>query len=208
MPTRLLDVADPDRLRLICGQQVGAGNYVALSHCWGELSNEENQRYCTTEKNIDRRGEGFKIDELPKTFQHAVEAARGLRVQYLWIDSLCIIQGDAGDWDQESKRMEGVYASAYCTLAATSAVNSKSGFLERSVHSEYVHVQDNLGQRFYACPDTEDFNNDVEKAELNTRAWVMQERLLSCRTIHFSAKQTYWECGEGVYCENLTRLKR
>ncbi|KAH9222010.1 hypothetical protein DL95DRAFT_381310, partial [Leptodontidium sp. 2 PMI_412] len=53
----------------------------------------------------------------------------------------------------------------------------------------------------------DDFNNDVEKAELNTRAWVMQERVLSGRTIHFSANQTYFECGDGVRCENLTMMK-
>lgn len=35
----------------------------------------------------------------------------------------------------------------------------------------------------------------------------MQERVLSRRTIHFSANQTYFECGTGVYCENLTRLE-
>jgi hypothetical protein len=171
IPTRLLNVADPENLRLISGEQIGVGNYVALSHCWGKLTDEEKQRYCTTKQNIDRRREGFKIDELPKTFQHAVEAARGLSVQYLWIDSLCIVQEDEEDWKQESKRMEDVYASAYCTFAATSAVNSKSGFVERSVNIEYVYVQDNPGQRFYVCPVTEDFDNDVEKAELNTRAW-------------------------------------
>jgi hypothetical protein len=60
----------------------------------------------------------------------------------------------------------------------------------------------------YVCEDVEDFDNDVENAVLNTRGWVLQERVLSCRTIHFSKNHTYWECGEGVHCENLTRLER
>jgi hypothetical protein len=51
-------------------------------------------------------------------------------VEYLWIDSLCIIQGENGNWKQESKRMQDVYTSAYCTVAATSAIDSNSGFFE------------------------------------------------------------------------------
>ena len=104
--------------------------------------------------------------------------------------------------------MEKVFSLAYCTIAATSAVHSKAGFLKRNISTEYVLVQDTSGRRFYICTGMDDFNNDIEKAQLNTRAWVMQERVLSRRTIHFSANQIYWECGEGVYCENLTRLKR
>lgn len=104
--------------------------------------------------------------------------------------------------------MEGVFASAYCTIAATLAVDSEAGFFERKVSSEYVYAQAASGRRFYACADTDDFDNHVEKAPLNTRAWVMQERVLSRRTIRFSDKQIFWECGKGVYCETLTRLER
>ncbi|CAI6096506.1 unnamed protein product [Clonostachys chloroleuca] len=104
--------------------------------------------------------------------------------------------------------MEDVYTSAYCTLAAISAVNSSSGFLERTINSEYICVQDDSGRRVYVCTNTADFDTDVEGAQRNTRVWVMQERFLSCRTIHFGAHQAYWECGEGVYCEDLTRLTR
>jgi hypothetical protein len=60
-----------------------------------------------------------------------VEVTRALGIQFLWIDSLCIIQDDPEDWERESKRMEKVFASAYCTIAATSAKNSSEGFLRR-----------------------------------------------------------------------------
>jgi hypothetical protein len=217
LPTRLLYVGDPDDpgydpnvLRLDCATQIDGGKYIALSHCWGELPIEDKKQFCTTWDNIIRRLEGFSISDLPKTFQDAVEVTRELRIPYLWIDSLCIIQYEDNkkDWKLESGRMEKVFSLAYCTIAATSAAHSKAGFLERNVSTEYVLVQDDLGRRFYICTGMDDFNNNVEKARLNTRAWVMQERVLSRRTIHFSNNQIYWECGEGVYCENLTRLKR
>ena len=217
LPTRLLYVGDPDDpdynpnvLRLNYNTEINGGKYIALSHCWGELPIEDKKQFCTTQGNIVQRLRGFSISDLPKTFQDAVKVTRELRVLYLWIDSLCIIQYEDNeeDWKLECGRMEKAFSLAYCTIAATSAVHSKAGFLKRNVSTEYVLVQDASGRRFYICTGMDDFDNDVEKARLNTRAWVMQERVLSRRTIHFSNNQTYWECGEGVYCENLTRLKR
>jgi hypothetical protein len=54
----------------------------------------------------------------------------------------------------------------------------------------------------------DNFEKNVEQAELNKQAWVIQERILAKQTIHFSTSHAYWECGEGVYCENLTMMKR
>ncbi|KAH7111797.1 heterokaryon incompatibility protein-domain-containing protein [Dendryphion nanum] len=215
-PTRVLYVGDPkdsgyasDFMRLVCASETSRQEYVALSHCWGNLSVEEKKGFCTTKENCPQRRIGFKLSGLPKTFQDAVKVTRELGILYLWIDSLCIIQyGDNGeDWKKESDRMESVFSAAYCTIAATAAVDSKAGFLERDISPEHVYVQDASGNQFYISTDIDDFDNDVGKAQLNTRAWVMQEGVLARRTIHFSANQTYWECGEGVYCENLTQLK-
>tara|TARA_R110002003_G_scaffold572_10_gene20540 strand:- start:2268 stop:2927 length:660 start_codon:yes stop_codon:yes gene_type:complete len=219
LPTRVLYVGDPkdsgynpEFVCLVCASETSRQEYLALSHCWGELSDEEkeNKTYCTTQDNIDRRRGGFSLSELPMTFQDAVKVTRELGVLYLWIDSLCIIQsGDNGkDWRSESGRMESVFSQAYCTIAATAAINSNSGFLERDISTEFVYVQDASGKQFYISTDIDDFDKDVGEAKLNTRAWVMQEGVLARRTIHFSANQTYWECGKGVYCENLTKLKR
>ena len=210
LPTRLLYVGDPnpDVLRLYCPKKNNRVKYVALSHCWGKLTDENKRQFCTTNDNIKARINGFSFSELPRTFRDAVRVTRELGIQYLWIDSLCIIQWNKKDWEHESKRMEGVFTSAYCTIAATSVVNSDTGFLERNISSDYIYIQDASGRPFYVCTDIDDFDNHVEKARLNTRAWAMQERVLSRRTIHFSANQTYFECGEGVYCENMTRLKR
>lgn len=217
LPTRLLWVGDPDNqdcnldvLRLDTTKDINGANYVALSHCWGKLPTEVKKHFCTTSDNISRRERGFSFWEVPKTFQDAIEVTRELRIPYIWIDSLCIIQyGDNGeDWKREAGRMEEVFSGAYCTIAATSASNSYAGFLQPHREHGYFHAQDTSGNRFYICAGRDDFENDVEKALLNTRAWVMQERVLSRRTIHFSANQVYWECGEGVYSENLTRLER
>jgi hypothetical protein len=200
---------DAEVLRLYVPQEKEGVKYTALSHRWGnDPPSEGDPRHCTTNGNIDARLSGFRLSELPKTFQDAVRVTQELGIEYLWIDSLCIIQWNAEDWEREAGRMEDVFASAHCTIAATSAADSKAGFLARNTSTEYVRVQDAAGNQVYICAHMDDFEKDVEQAELNKRAWVMQERVLAKRTIHFSANQTYWECGEGVHCENLTKMKR
>jgi hypothetical protein len=210
IPSRLLYVgpANTDTLRLCCSNKNKTLRYVALSHCWGMITEAEKRQFCTTDENINARQNGFDISELPKTFRDAVRVTQNLDIRYLWIDSLCIIQGNENDWKFEAKRMQDVYSGAYCTIAATSAVDSKAGFLERSVCSDYIHIQDTSGKQFYVCTEVDDFDNDVENAPLNKRAWVLQERVLSRRTIHFSANQVYFECGDGVWCESFTKLRR
>ncbi|MBE3045186.1 HET domain-containing protein [Candidatus Bathyarchaeota archaeon] len=95
LPTRVIDVNyQDDKVRVIetKGQQ---GRYVSLSHCWGDdklmntkLSAQTFDEYTT---------EGISLDTFPRTFQDAIEVTRNLGIPYLWIDSMCIIQGDAQD---------------------------------------------------------------------------------------------------------------
>lgn len=80
---------------------------------------------------------------------------------------------------QESEYMQDIYTLAYYTVTATSVENSHSRFLKRNLKDEYLHVQDNQGQIVFIYTSIADFDVEVNKALLNTRAWVMQERFLS-----------------------------
>jgi hypothetical protein len=202
LPTRLLDTEpshDPSNIRLHVVEKADDYRYLALSHRWAE-SKELMQR--TLKENVEQRMGGFNLDDLPQTFQDAIQVARELGIKYIWIDSLCIIQDDTADWEQESTRMHGIYASAYCTIAATPSpdpnADPSAGFLGRLVPNEGLLLQDELGQVKYVSTNVADFEKDVKHGELSKRAWVMQERCLSSRTIHFTHTQVYGECGEGV----------
>jgi Heterokaryon incompatibility protein (HET) len=208
--TRLLFVGNlnTDILSICTTTQLGDKDYVALSHCWGNLSEEEKRKVCTTVENFRSRQKGFRINDLPRSFRDAIQVTRELGQQYLWIDSLCILQDDKKDWEHEAKHMEDVFSSAYCVIAASSACSSREGFLQRDIGCRYVQITDASGRRIYVCADMDDFEDDVNKSRLNTRGWVLQERALSRRTVHFTTKCTYWECGGGVFCENLNALQR
>ncbi|KAK4443766.1 hypothetical protein QBC34DRAFT_262980, partial [Podospora aff. communis PSN243] len=61
---------------------------------------------------------GIPVDSLPRTFQHAIAVVRSLGMQYLWIDSLCIVQDSGGaDWEVESSLMASVYGYASVNVA-------------------------------------------------------------------------------------------
>lgn len=138
LPTRLIhvDAYTPDSLdvRLLHRSSVPPGSkYNALSYCRGD-----HRPSCITfSSNIQRQIERISWSALPATFQHAVDFTRSLGVQYLWIDSVCIIQQEPGkfcevaerDWAEESATMFHVYKNAYVTLAALYGYDSQSSTL-------------------------------------------------------------------------------
>lgn len=145
---------------------------------------------------------------LPLTFQHAVAITRDLGVEYLWIDSICIIQGEDGDFKYEASRMEDVFSNAYCVLAACSALGQHDGFLKERHQRQSLLLQQSGNPPVFVCEFIDDFHHDVLESNLSRRGWVLQERALARRTIYFTDKQTYWECGEGVRSETMTRMHK
>lgn len=215
LPTRLIDVGtsqDPI-LRLVETQHevVHGTRYIALSHPWGDTNAYET--FVTLRNDESKAGHDiarFKVsipyNELPKTFKHAVDSARNLNIRYLWIDSICIIQGNDGDFPEEAKKMEDVYSGAYCVIAASRAIDQRDGFLGARPPRQYVTFQPE--KPFYVCRTIDHFNDDVIMGPLNQRGWVLQERALARRTMYFTKNQTYFECGNGVRCETLTRMHK
>ncbi|MCJ1461965.1 hypothetical protein MMC07_000565 [Pseudocyphellaria aurata] len=203
LPTRVIDVGPIDgskEPRLLCGPGK-SGQYATLSHCWGNTVTVQ-----TTTKTLRAHETQIPLAGLHKTFRDAVIIARNLKLQYLWIDSLCIIQDDWKDWEAESSMMADVYSNSAVTIAASSAKNSLAGcFFPRdpsppiafdypsaTCPSRSVYVRRQL-KRFY---------QEVNDGPLNQRAWVFQERLLSPRILHYCQDQLHWECEETCLSED------
>ncbi|RSL99222.1 hypothetical protein CEP52_009893 [Fusarium oligoseptatum] len=178
LPTRVIDLGslDKPKLQLIAGEAMVSHEYVALSHCWGK-----GMMFRAMKENIKALADSIDFRRLPRTFQEAIRTTRCLSVRYLWIDSLCIIQDDDEDWKREAARMQQVFSNATCVIAASSAGS-------------------------YVCKFIDNFAQDMEEAPLNKRGWVLQERALARRSIHFTSTQVYLECGKGVHCESLMKL--
>lgn len=177
--------------------------YIALSHCWGGRTPLVLQT-----GNIDDLKQGVRVSELPLSFQHAISMTRSLGIRYLWIDSLCIIQDSSSDWELEVGRMKGVYKNALVTIAATGAKNSTVGlFFDRNVDLAlpvFINIAwVGLPRGVYKVYDGLLWSQNISEAPLSKRAWVVQERLLSRRTVHFGQSQVAWECQESRACETF-----
>ncbi|KAF2460082.1 heterokaryon incompatibility protein-domain-containing protein [Lineolata rhizophorae] len=185
--------------------------YAALSHCWGGTDT-----ICTLRSNLSQHQSRIHLSTLPKTFADAVVLCRRLDIPYLWIDSLCIVQDDADDWAREAARMAEVYSNAFVTIAADAAANSHMGFLgENNRHgcNKVVPVpcRDRNGgeatvfvRRAGLASTPSHSVHDragLSRSRLSTRGWVFQERMLSPRTLYFTAAEMGWSCRTEVACE-------
>ncbi|KAF5008603.1 hypothetical protein FDECE_5137 [Fusarium decemcellulare] len=204
LPTRLINVGKEGdgSVRLCETGHEGSWQYIALSHLWGA-----GPHFCTNRGNLDHHRRGIDIGALPATFRDAVMVTRSLGLQYLWIDSICIIQGPDGDFNTEAKRMETVFSSAYCVMASNRGTGHNSGFLQSRRQREYVTLSKSNGESLYVCENIDNFERHVLEGDLSKRGWVLQEHALARRTVFFTDEQTYWECGKGVRCETFTSMK-
>ncbi|KAK3380682.1 hypothetical protein B0T24DRAFT_718011 [Lasiosphaeria ovina] len=65
--------------------------------------------------------------ELPKTFRDAINVTKSIGVDYIRIDSLCIIHDDEHDWISEAERIGDIYENAHVTLMATDSWDGRGG---------------------------------------------------------------------------------
>lgn len=212
MPTRLLRIdqaMETIKLVEISGMRV---EYVALSYCWGNRAS-----ITTTMETYALRLAGIKWSNLPLTFRDAARITRTLGYEYLWIDSLCIIQDSISDWKQECARMQDVYSGAVLTIAADQAEDPYSGLL-CSVETEVKHrcevavfwpstmIAESLTLRGPYMPFTESTDLVGRSGPLHTRAWAVQERLLSSRVLHLRGLRSHFECNAGRRFDLLPHL--
>jgi len=201
LPTRLLHISEHQKLRLYTTSSNERGCYVCLSHCWGGSVALQTTR--ATELQFH---DNIEWNSLPRTFKDAVDLTWRLGLEYLWIDSLCILQDDLDDWRHEGSKMASIYSNGFVTLAATKSANCNGGFYtdpdtnttdarreirHKGVEAFALYSQKSLQHRTFG---------DAQ-LPLLSRAWAFQERLLSPRVVHFADEELFWECiGKGS-CE-------
>jgi hypothetical protein len=222
-PPRLLDVSKPVVSLVRDTSTLNRAPYVALSHSWGPNP----QHLILTTDNQAAMQEHIKDEALHPTFRDAVEITRKLGIDYLWIDSLCIIQagGDhAKDWLGHAAIMGSIYQNCVINIAAAHGFDASAGcFATRdpaavapcevklrkvtainAEDEEKPTVEREANSTTHLLVPESLFAEGVDHFHLDTRGWVCQERLLSPRTIHFAKDQLFWECsGSPNVCEMI-----
>ncbi|KAL4255490.1 HET-domain-containing protein [Pleurotus pulmonarius] len=209
LPTRLIyagNSADAASARLCLRAEVPAESaYITLSHCWGSPAEDQLK---LLQHNIQALRRQIPLDVLPKTWIDAISVTRAMGCEYLWIDSLCIIQDSVDDWRAECSTMGLVYKNGWCSIAASAAKNGSEGcFMRRhpTCFQPLIVEADSVEMgAAYSCSARRFHVNrlaqDVE-SPLYQRGWVIQEWFLAPRILFFARQMIHWECASGAASE-------
>jgi hypothetical protein len=206
LPSRLIRISsrEPSRL-VVTDDSTPPARYATLSHCWGSL---RPLRLLST--NFEDMQAEIPLSQLTKTFQHAIIACQRLEIEYLWIDSLCIIQDSAEDWRRQSATMARVYSNSYCNLFAAHARDGTFGCFTtrepRAMQPTKVFLDWGAegGQHHYVVPELY-WDETMFQTPLNRRAWVFQERTLAPRNLIFGPAEVFFECRAALASELFPR---
>ncbi|PVH98226.1 HET-domain-containing protein, partial [Periconia macrospinosa] len=200
LPRRLISIGLPGSTtpNLIETSALGDEDcrYAALSHCWGTGQ----QPLQTTASTISSHYRAIPWGSLPLTFRDAIAVTQNLGLRYLWIDSLCIIQGDQEDFEEECSRMHLIYLGSYVMIAASDAKDGSEGFLP---HQDDDDKPEHLRElSALSCPSSLRSKGYIEWSEwsnllggpLSKRGWAFQECQLAPRILYYTQSGVLWEC--------------
>jgi Heterokaryon incompatibility protein (HET) len=176
--------------------------YVALSYVWGQ-----GDPYTTILSNIMlHRGHGGLdkfLPDLPPVIRDSIDLVRRLGMQYIWIDSLCIVQDSPRSWNLNARAMDLVYGNAKLTICAADGHDSSTGL--KAMHAKEYDVcqykeECAPGVRLMVSRPPE---MGIRASKWNTRAWTFQERLLSRRCLIFTEGRVYFQCRSTGMSEDI-----
>jgi hypothetical protein len=145
--------------------------------------------------------DALPVEGLSKSLQDAILLTRALGIQYIWIDSLCIIQECDEDKHREMARMARIYKNAIFTISAARAKSCDEGFL--GVQDKRVSLLQTSIKLPMKClngavgsvllyPFRSLFQS--EDIPIDKRAWTYQEKILSRRVVSFFNDAIEWDC--------------
>lgn len=195
-PRRLVEIpedANSVSTRVVDTQELGTVQWCALSYCWG---GPQKETAVQADFNNPRRQKRVMLKSLPRTILDAMIVARGLRIPYIWVDSLCILQDDPEDLAEELSKIPKIYGDALLTISASKALTSGEGFLApRAFHSSGfppVRLQFEALDGFQSLLYQRSALG-LEEA-IDQRAWTLQESFLSTREVRFNSHGISWSC--------------
>jgi hypothetical protein len=164
-----------------------------LSHCWGSAAEAALWRAVVASP------EGaVSMATAPQILHDVALLLSQLGISYLWVDALCIDQDSETDWLIESSKMGQIYSNGYLNISAVAANNATESLFPGAINSAnlimQVQLQSHMREVEFSMNPTKEWLRQVEHAALSRRGWVMQERLLSSRIVHFGEGEVFWEC--------------
>lgn len=207
-PTRLVHILSDSKVELIhCVPTADKDiEYAALSYSWGDWNHllegekKEIDDGKTTKSNLQYRSQSFASSELPTTIRDSITLMYRLGIEYIWVDTICIIQDDSEDWKQESARMHEVYGNACFTLCLCLSSKATECILRKREAWTLATTPCRLGDRWLTNLNMS-LNEVRSLSPIASRAWTLQEERLSPRILYWSAQRMYWSCSVSQHSE-------
>jgi hypothetical protein len=208
LPARVIDVGSTDGSKdpYLFISKGKRANSTSLSYCWEERAN-----LCTESITLESFTKSIPFRRIPKTIQEAIITTRRLGIRYIWVDTLCILQDSVEDWLREVKNIASVYRNCALIIAAADSVDSEGGLFRKRRRSRTRPVQiapqvapfSSSTEPVFAFGDRQESNDGFRcGSRLDKRGWLLQEQLLSPRTLNFSTQELYWECSSLLASES------
>ncbi|KAK3368296.1 heterokaryon incompatibility protein-domain-containing protein [Podospora didyma] len=177
-------------------------SYTALSYVWGNVQQPLLKTTCLDGWHIPG---AFRHIPLPRTIQDAMEVCRKLGLKYLWVDSLCIVQDLPDTVAGQVAHMDSIYSKAYLTIIAASGEDCQEGIPSvraRTPIQKSAWVSDlNIATVFL------NGNRELINSKWNSRAWTLQEYVLSRRCMVLTERHVFFSCGEGLRQEDILGIR-
>lgn len=179
--------------------------YVALSYVWGDTKTTKRLEHVTENSSKLQEPNLLRNMYVPRTIHESMVLVKKIGLRYLWVDALCIIQNDIQMSHLQISKMDQIYAKACLTIIAASGDNAQAGL--PGVHPRTQEKR----QRICQLPGCDIATlicdgfpvSSIANSTWASRAWTMQEMLLSRRCLIFTEDQVYWVCREFTYLEEI-----
>lgn len=151
-----------------------------------------------------------------------------LSIRFLWVDSLCILQGSSGlsDWEEQSFQMSRIFGHAWVTICTPASTSCLDSFLNKTSdrQSPEARFEWPLGESpsedsptvylkllsrnskpvaipTYNCR-LSPLDLDLRYSAWEKRGWIFQERILSPRKVFFGSRMVHVQNNDIVSSEN------
>jgi hypothetical protein len=179
--------------------------YAALSYVWGEAGKHCLNLHMGNLQSLQSSLLGHAMP-IGQTIQDAIVVTKRLSLQYLWVDSLCVVQrhefveDDPHARASQIEQMDRIYGHASITIAAAGGQDANSGLPGISTPAARNQIASEVLPNINVLLA---INYSKTLGKWDTRAWTLQEKLLSKRMLIFNGGYVSFHCRHGVLREDM-----
>ncbi|KAL7660870.1 hypothetical protein ACMYSQ_000303 [Aspergillus niger] len=167
--------------------------YATLSYVWGKTTDTYALATKSSIQALEEEGYLFK-KPLPATIEDSIRVCIELKIRYLWIDRLCIVQDDTTTVKHSQINAMGeIYSHSYLTLVDLEGISMDHGLpgVSQPTAGGIYQAQ---GMSLRARDGT--FSGLVTNSKWKSRGWTFQEAMLSPKLLLFADAGVLFECSQ------------